>query len=141
MPLAATKERSMAPPGQTTTPPKTRIAAELDDDIAGIIQCSARAPGHRGTMGAATATMKRGTGAPATARMERGAVASSGVRDGDVDSARQVGWSENGPVLGDLERARRLDKVWRRVARDHQHVLLVRYTTRSEWPPGVEAWL
>lgn len=119
----------MAPPGQTTTPPKTRIAAEFDDDIAWYIQCSASALGERGTLGAAIAMMKRGS------------VASSGVPNSDLYSDRQVGWSENGPILGDIERARRLDKVWRRVPREHQHVLLVRYTTRSEWPPGVEAWL
>lgn len=109
--------------------PKPRQSAEYDDDIAWYIQCAASALGERGTLGAAIAMVKRGS------------VASSGVPNSDLYSDRQVGWSENGPILGDIERARRLDRVWRRVPREHQHVLLVRYTTRSEWPPGVEAWL
>lgn len=108
----------------TPTPTPKRPAVELDDDVAWYLQCSPSIMGETSGYGAFVAALERGT-------VRRG-----GVANIDIYSDRQIGW---GPEerLGEIERARRLRAVWQRLSSEDQDILCLRYTTRSEWPPGV----
>lgn len=122
----------MADPGQTTET-KHQVAAELDRDVEWWVNRAASALGERGTMAAVINIAQQGSIGP------------SGVPNVDLYSDEQLGWGETPDgerrhFVGEIEKARRLQKVWRRISPTTQDRLLVRYTTRSDWPAGVEGW-
>lgn len=121
----------MTEPEKTET--KHQVAAELDRDIEWFVHRMASALGERGTLAAVINIAKQGS------------VGISGVPNTDIYTDEQLGWGETPDgerrrFLGDVERARRLQKVWRRLSPETHNRLFARYATSSEWPPGVQAW-